>query len=207
MSSINYYTVAGTRHPDRSIKEFFNKLSARLESHGFVLRALPLEGTNQAFIEGLVDRTHCEIYTPWTDFNKGLVKKSDPKIDPADLSTYEEASKLLSKHIEKWDKLTIGLQKMHVCSAYQLLGQDLKTPVRFVIAYTRPDRPSEGTNALLTLAREQGIEVYDLGVNTEEVRKEFYSMLTELIRNEVLGEEDEDRVKEDGTQNEEGTSD
>ncbi|MGD1524624.1 macro domain-containing protein [Vibrio harveyi] len=104
------------------------------------------------------------IYLPWEGFNgRNSVSGFTSSIHPA-------AEAVASRYHDYWDGLKYGPKKMMSRNSMQVLGEDLNTPVRFVMAYT-PDAAinaqmtsskSGGTGQAIRIATDKGINVYNI---------------------------------------------
>jgi hypothetical protein len=128
-----------------------------------ILRSGSAPGADSAFEMGCKNRSgECEIFLPWKNFNS------------SDSPLYQVADKALEiaasihphfKYMKRPAKMLIA-RNMH-----QILGQDLNTPVEFVVCWTKDGceshetyNPSStgGTGSAIALASKLGIPVYNL---------------------------------------------
>lgn len=149
-----FYTGIGSRQTPEEIQWQMMHIAEDLAALGFILRSGGADGADTAFEIGC-DRKNGtkEIYLPWEGFNhrKGLV-----------LNEYA-AEKMASMLHPAWHNCNDSAKKLHTRNVYQVLGQDLATPSRFVVCWTKQGRVEGGTATAIRLAISQGIPVFNLG--------------------------------------------
>lgn len=69
---------------------------------------------------------------------------------------------MASRFHPNWQYLTYGVMKLHARNCYQILGEDLKTPVDFVVCWTPGCRNVGGTSQTLRIAKVYKIKVFNL---------------------------------------------
>jgi hypothetical protein len=160
LASIGHYAGIGSRKTPASIMSVMSRLARALEGKGFTLRSGAAEGADAAFEAG-VRSGRKEIYLPWPGFNRhtSALSKQHPK-----------ASEIARELHPVWDRLSQGAQKLHSRNVHQVLGADLKTPSKFVVAWT-PDAAKSakevtastgGTGMAIKIADRHGVPVFNL---------------------------------------------
>lgn len=157
---MTYYAGIGSRELPKNVYKFFIALGRYYAQQGFILRSGGANGSDSAFEEGcdLVGGAK-EIYLPWKDFNNN---KSSLYNTPPD------ADKIAARIHPAWDKLSQGAKKLHSRNICQILGQDMQTPVKFVLCYTQNGVTTGGTATAINLAKEHNIPVFNYGLIHDE---------------------------------------
>jgi len=150
------YAGIGSRSTPDNILNLMSRVAVRLEELGYTLLSGGAEGADKAFAS---DVSKKEVYIPWEGFNNinnGIVKNS------------LEANSIASKYHPVWDRLSQGAKKLMARNMHQILGEDLKTPVDFVLCWT-PDGAETstssrtgGTGQAIRLAIDKGIPVFNM---------------------------------------------
>lgn len=73
-----------------------------------------------------------------------------------------EALELGEKYHPKWNALSEPSKLLIARNGFQVLGPSLKTPVKFIICWTKDGKASGGTGQALRIAEDYGIKVYNL---------------------------------------------
>lgn len=142
------YTGIGSRNSPTNILKRFKQIADQLGEWGYTLRSGGANGADSAFEDGCGNYPK-EIYLPWMSFNGNgskLYKLS------------KEAYDMAEKYHPSWDRLTPGAQKLHTRNCYQVLGQDLRTPSKFIVCWTSA---RGGTTQALRIAEDYGIPVFN----------------------------------------------
>jgi hypothetical protein len=144
-----YYAGIGSRETPPEILLRMTKGAAWLSSKGYTLRSGGAPGADSAFEAGAESK---EIYLPWRGFNG----------NPSPLYTITpEALKIAAEHHPAWDHCSSAAQKLHARNVHQILGKDLKTPVHFVLAWTKDGGATGGTGQAIRIARRCEIPVFN----------------------------------------------
>lgn len=156
-----YYTGVGSRKTPEGIIEYMKSLATWLEIHGYVLRTGDADGADAAFRNGC-DRA--KVY-----------KAKDAT---------EQAKQIASQFHPAWDKCSEFAKKLHARNAFQVLGDDLNTPSKFLVCWTPDGCESHeqrsintgGTGTAISIASANNIPVFNLS-NSLHI---FYDYLVEL---------------------------
>lgn len=152
---MNYYAGVGSRDISPHIRILFESVATFLANKGFILRSGGAKGADTAFETGC-DRVSGskEIYLPWKGFedsNSNLIV-SNPK-----------AFEIAKQFHPYWHNLKQGAQKLQARNSHQVLGQDLETPSKFIICWTKDGSGKGGTGQALRISKHHNIPVFDAG--------------------------------------------
>lgn len=154
------YAGIGSRETPPLMCRAIEIFSRVLSEEGFKLRSGNAMGADQAFHRGA--STHpCEIYLPWSSYNSlGL--------QPANTQVFRsptiEASRIAALHHPSWYSLNRPAQTLHARNSHIVLGLDCKSPVDFVVCWTKGGKGQGGTGQAMRIAVAREIPVFDLAV-------------------------------------------
>ena len=163
-----YYAGIGSRNTPKFILELMTKLSSKLEKDGLILRTSECEGADRAFISGVKEPHHKEIYTIEEEYNE-YSKSKEPTIylngekiyftEQAMQSVYEYS---LEPEITIQDKAYLMLSYFQIFG-YEDKGEEVLhcNPVEFVICWTEDGCSSHLTRTKKTGMTGQGISLAD----------------------------------------------
>lgn len=168
-----YYAGIGSRETPDNILDLMEKLASVLEDAGWILRSGGAKGADSAFEKGIKDSDNMQIFLPGYRFN-GKTSLGSGFYDATFLPSYSEALKTVSQFHPSPNNLSeFGLKAM-ARNAMQVLGANLKTPSKVVIAWTRGGFISGGTGQALRIANHHGIPVLNLGqIDTRETVRQW----------------------------------
>ena len=161
----HFFTGIGSRRTPEGLLSFAEKLSERLCRLGWGLRSGKANGADSAFQRGLErvpeERQRGEIFLPWVGFNSesGLAETWDKLMDEP------TAERLASRIHPAWEKCQPRVRQLHTRNVYQVLGEDLATPSKFVL-YCAEERDGVvlgGTATAVHLARAFAIPTINIG--------------------------------------------
>jgi len=89
----------------------------------------------------------------------------------------DEALRMASNFHFAWDKCNDYVKKLHGRNVMIILGEDLKTPCKFVICYTKNGKDIGGTGLGMRIAKHYNIPIYNLYYN------EAYKRLNDIFLN------------------------
>jgi hypothetical protein len=181
-----YYTGIGSRKTPLNILIMMAKISNILEKKGYTLRSGSAVGADSAFELGLESpHTSGDIYIPYLGFDKKMGKNNNKikYIVPFfNKDLYFEANTMIMKDDlhKKWQYMKQDyVWKLHNRNVFQILGNDLKTPAKFVICYTSDGAidydstdtgSTGGTGTAINLASKKNISVFNLKLKEHEDR-------------------------------------
>lgn len=158
--SQKYMPYAGVGNADAPYKDQtqMTTLATRLESMGYTLRTSGGQGAEEAFEKGAAQK---EVHIPWKDFNG---RKSEF------CKCSKEALELVQFLSPVWDTLKPAVQAIIASKAHLVLGQDLQSPVRFLICWTADGAEAAGnctartgfTGTAIKLASKYNIPIFNL---------------------------------------------
>jgi len=149
-----FFAGIGSRQSPREILVLMTNITSFLYGRGYVLRSGAASGADTAFEDGVPEGSYKEIYLPWERFRSHSSKLYG--ISP-------EAFALAKKYHPAWERLSKHAQRLIARNGYQVLGEDLKTPVKFIICWTPGGKTTGGTAQALRIAKDLDIPVFNLG--------------------------------------------
>jgi hypothetical protein len=152
-----YYAGIGSRQTPESFRTIIGEFATALNRKGYVLRSGGATGADSMFEEFADEK---EIFLPWPGYNGNTSTL---------VSAPEEAYEMARKYHPVYDTLGQGAKHMMARNCMQILGADLKTPVDFVICWTKDGKASGGTGQAIRLANDLGIPVYNLYNETDRL--------------------------------------
>lgn len=187
---MKFYTGVGSRETPPEILKMMQELGKKLASEGWTLRSGAAVGADSAFEMGWFDwwatqtpwpnEAHAEIYLPWNGYNghdrDGCFGANMlPDLDNPAL--YREALVIAEQTHPNWAACKRGARSMHARNVYQVLGKDLKTPSKMLIAWTpltKAGTPTGGTATAIKLAERYGIACFNLNKPVDYDRIQIY---------------------------------
>lgn len=155
------YAGVGSRIERNPPVGLITKVAARLAALGFTLQSGAATGTDAAFEAGAGGAKR--IFLPWRGYN-------DSTSELFNLPTFDMAARIAQANHPAWGRLSMGERKLHARNAFQVLGADLNSPVRFVLCWT-PDGAEHttdtsartgGTGTAIRIASSYGIPVFNM---------------------------------------------
>ena len=150
------YCGIGSRETPVSVMKQMTEIAQLLEQSGYKLYSGAADGADSAFAWNTANKIE---FIPWNGFNgckSGLVSAS------------EQAMKLAESLHPAWNRLSQGAKKLMARNCHQILGEDLNSPVDFVLCWT-PDGAETstsintgGTGQAIRLANRHGIPVINM---------------------------------------------
>lgn len=144
------YAGIGSRETPIELKNDIKTIVEHLNKRGYVLRSGGAPGADSFFEEYSLKK---EIFLPWRGFNGNSSLLFNPT---------PEAFTLAQKYHPNWGRLSYGAKKLMARNCHQVLGLDLKTPVDFIICWTKDGKATGGTGQALRMAEDLKIPVYNL---------------------------------------------
>lgn len=160
------YAGTGNREAPPHILARMKQIASDLEEFGYTLRVGGMDGPELAFESGAKT---VELHLPWKPFN-GRESKS--------YFNTKEIQCIAKMFHPTWDGLKPAIQAFLGKNVRQLLGRELKSPVRFVICWSEDgaETSAERTNKtgslghVISLAAAMKIPVFNLGKPDAESR-------------------------------------
>ena len=184
-----YYTGIGSRETPKHVLATMRRLACVLAARGWILRSGGAPGADNAFEQGTPPESR-RIYIPWNNFEErvhGKLGAVDPaKMVPKEL--YDRARAMAAKHHIGWANLKEPVRKLMTRNVFQVLGDDLMTPSKFVWCWAPNPQLKDGkivdvkggTGLAVRLAEEFGVPVYHMGYAPHVAAMEKY-----LLENET----------------------
>lgn len=181
-----FYTGVGSRETPAVVLDLMRATARMLAEKGMTLRSGAADGADQAFELGWLDwflnqrptpkpeDIRAELYLPWSGFNKhDDFACFGANMSLAILRMVKEAEAVAESLHPAWNAvrkdgtpvLSQAAKKLHTRNVYQVLGQTLDTPSRFLVGYAPLDKqgnPKGGTATAMKLAERYGVTVYNL---------------------------------------------
>jgi len=153
MNKIRYYAGIGSRETPTELMEDIKIICYRLNDLKYTLRSGGALGADSYFEKYAFNK---EIFLPW----KGYCQKYGKDFRVPKLT--QEMYEIAEKYHPNWSACSDGIKAMHTRNVCQILGEDLKTPVDFVICWTKDGKASGGTGQALRIAKGYGIQIFNL---------------------------------------------
>lgn len=164
-----YFTGVGSRTTPEPILAIMREAGKHLCNNGWIFRSGAAQGADQGFQDGVeaapaFNMVGMEIYLPWNGFQN--YRHGAGFFDAKRFTNHKQAEAIVSQIHPAWDRLTNGPRLLHTRNVYQVLGQDLNSPSRFLICYAEPvgnrGQVKGGTNTAVQLALLNNVPVFNL---------------------------------------------
>jgi hypothetical protein len=168
------YAGIGSRDTPEEVLELMRLLGAHLAKKRVILRSGGAKGADQAFEEGCdIHSGPKEIYLPW----KGFEGSTSPLFNIP-----SEAFTIAEKFHPYWGNLSQGAQKLQARNSLQVLGENLSSPVDFLLCYTKGGKGGGGTGQALRIAKSYNIPIFDFGKysSIEEMKSEYLNFTMKI---------------------------
>lgn len=156
-----HYAGLGSRTTPPETLNLIQRLARRCAELGYVLRSGADIGAEQAFERGCTDAGGTsEIWLPRLAF-----QQHESQLVPC-----SEAFSLAQEHHPFWDKLSASQRAAHARKCHEILGADLKSPVNFMVCWTKDGCESReacgsetgDTATAIRIASSFGIPIFNL---------------------------------------------
>lgn len=158
---MKYYSGIGSRESPAGILALMIEVGKFLAQKDYVLRSGGADGADKAFEQGCDQaQGQKEIYLPWKGFNDN---PSELYLKSKTLKGIKDkAFELASQYHPAWDQLNYGARCLMARNGMQVLGQDLNTPVEFIICWNLGGFTHGGTSQALRIALDRKIPIFTL---------------------------------------------
>jgi len=164
------YAGTGNRDAPADILNTMKRLARELEEFGYVLRVGGMDGPEDAFEAGA---RNSELHLPWQNFNNRQSKS---------YFNTDEIKCIAKMFHPTYDGLKPAIQAFLCKNVRQVLGKDLRSPVRFVLLWSEDGAESSArcnsktgsAGHVISLAAAMKIPVFNLGTPDAEARLKFY---------------------------------
>lgn len=160
-----YYAGIGSRSTPNNILDLQCKIATQLEKDGWLLSSGGAEGSDEAFERGLPTITPNRVILPWSGFNKKYTSDGYFDYYSAKREIKEQCEDLASAIHPYWDNLKQSYRTLHARNVMQILGENLDTPVKFVLYWAPEDKhgvAKGGTRTAVVLAQRLGIPTFNM---------------------------------------------
>ncbi len=154
-----YYAGIGSRETPKDICLYMTAIAKRLASLGYTCNSGGAAGADSAFERGAV--INRQIFLPWDGFNGKDITNMNKLHNTFDYSVPPFNHELVEKYHPKSSALSDAGWKFMSRNSYQVLGKDLKTPVEFVLCWTKDGKSSGGTGQALRIAKDYNIPIFN----------------------------------------------
>ena len=160
------YAGIGSRETPSAILELMTAIARVLADRGFVLRSGGAQGADSAFAAGASEASS-EIFLPWPGFAQLQGRRYAPGLRgnilmESEQFLWREAEGLARSFHPAWDRLSRGARALQTRNTFQVLGPDLVSRSRFVIAWTKDGNATGGTGQAIRIADHLNIPVFNL---------------------------------------------
>lgn len=157
MSNRPAYAGIGSRETPGPILSEMTKVARHLERSGYLLRSGGARGADTAFELGVTNMYNKQIYVA----ERNSVYTSNV-FDELPIEIQRKTHKLVKSIYPAVTKRTEFVQKLHCRNAMILLGQNLESPVDFVVCWTEMSQEIGGTGVAVKIAREFDIPIINM---------------------------------------------
>ena len=147
------YAGIGSREAPPEALEQCRELAGLFERLGFVLRSGAAQGCDAAFESGLRSPERAEIFLPWSGFMGHASRFRSPT---------PQAIALARVIHPAWQRLNAHARWLQARNSHQVLGADLRSPVRFIACWTPGAMQVGGTAQAMRIADSRGIPIFNL---------------------------------------------
>lgn len=155
---VRAYAGIGSRETPLEIQKKMTEIALQLSRQNFILYSGGAQGADMAFARGANEKI---ILLPWNDFN-GIKEDKQQHIVPP----FKE--ELVRKYHPRPSSLSNSGWKLMSRNSYQVLGPDLRSPVEFVLCWTKDGKASGGTGQALRIAKDKNIPIFNFYYGYEE---------------------------------------
>jgi len=159
-----YYAGIGARATPPQIKDIMTRLATKLEKDGWILRSGGAAGADSAFERGVTNpQSNAQIYLPSNSFNNRTAGTQPQFLNYQSLPGYQQAISTIHQYHPAPDRLSDFARHLMARNAMQVLGSDLATPSKMIVAWTPQGNVVGGTGQALRLAQTYQIPIRNLG--------------------------------------------
>lgn len=166
------FTGVGSRDTPLLMLTLIFYLSRKLASEGWGMRSGGARGADSAFYNGYMDYfnkvtnihyLNVTVYVPDHNHKAFHLYRQNCKV-LADMDNKDEAYKIAESVIPHWQNCNDYAKSLHSRNAYQVLGDDLKTPSNVFICWTliTKDSIKGGTRTAYEIAKNNNIRIINL---------------------------------------------
>ena len=165
-SKTKIYAGVGSRETDKATLSYMKDMAGRLEANGFKLLSGGADGADKAFESGTK--------------NSQVFLAED--IASNRFGNAQQALTIAEQYYHtprKWSGLSPRVKQLMARNCYEVLGEDLNSPVDFVLCKSKlwNGKPSGGTSQAIRIAEAYGIPVFNLAYDGERQKFEQWVMV------------------------------
>lgn len=184
-----YYTGVGSREISSEEASIIVAVSTYLADLGFILRSGHAKGSDECFEYGALLSTKSnanynrDIYVPWNSFDGAKVESTLINVGDWDNYKLDWVESLARVVHGGWHNLSSGAKTLHSRNIPQVLGNDLKSPSRFLLFcsdITSGGNVKVGTATAVKLAKAYSVPCFNVRNKT---KRELFDFLKPLIEN------------------------
>lgn len=161
---LKYYCGIGSRETPAKILSLMTEVATYLYLKKYTLNSGGAPGADNAFEAGVPTDLFKKIYLPWDGFNNKKVNGTSYIIPP-----YNEI--LVKKFHPNFSALSKHGKLLMSRNSYQVLGDDLISPVQFVLCWTSDGKASGGTGQAMRICYDKEIPVYNFNGDMKKIKK------------------------------------
>jgi hypothetical protein len=154
---MKYFAGIGSRETPNGIKPMIEEVCSILSKNEFILRSGGAPGADSMFEEYYLGEK--EIYLPWKAFNQNT---SDLFLESFNAQIILEAREIAKKYHPNWTGLSGSAKNLMTRNTFQILGQNLSTPSKFIVCWTQGGNIKGGTGQAMRIAKDLGIPIFNL---------------------------------------------
>ena len=141
-TKLKLYAGIGSRETPLEVCDMMKIIATKLESVGYVLRSGGAIGADSAFESGVLNNVNKEIFKAF--------------------DATPESIEMAAKYHPKWESCMDYVRRLHGRNCMIILGQELITPVKFIICWTSDGKATGGTGQAIRLAIDKNIPIFNL---------------------------------------------
>lgn len=149
---MKYYTGIGSRETPLDLQTLMTKIAIALSNDNWILRSGGADGADAAFERGAMYK---RIYLPWNGFNDRYVDNYSYVVPPYNFE-------MVSDYHPQADYLSQAATKLMSRNSYQVLGDNLDTPSKFLVCWTQGGGLKGGSAQAIRISKDYKIPVYNL---------------------------------------------
>lgn len=153
------YAGIGSRETPRPVLLYMTAIAKRLAKFGYTCNSGGAPGADSAFERGAV--INRQIFLPWDGFNEKHIETMNKLHNTWNYSVPPFNEELVLKYHPRPASLSDAGWKLMSRNSYQVLGPDLKSPVEFVLCWTKDGKASGGTGQAIRIANDCNIPVFN----------------------------------------------
>lgn len=157
------YAGIGSRKTPCGVLGQMQHIAKELALQGWLLRSGNCLGADQAFQMGAnsVSPSLVHVFIPWLGYESQSIAVGNVVATPC-----SGAYRIAAKYHPAWQKCSRAAQALHARNVHIVLGENLDSPVRFLVCWTPKGLLSGGTAMGIRIAQAFGIPVVNLAIDS-----------------------------------------